>query len=298
MKKIVALFKTALLCSGLWLVSQAHGAPAAALSVDTALHNQLPAKIKQSGVINLVTDAHYPPCEVFAEDNKTMIGFEPDLWNAMGKVLGVEIKPVSIDFAGLIPGVKSGRYDMAMECISDSAEREKQVSFVNYAYATNEVYTLADNKSITTDPLTLCGLKVGVQAGTDFEHAVTDILNPNCSKNGKAAIAVTRLQSADAVLLALYAGRIDFVLNDAAAAAEIKKVAPRPIRTVAMSLLPKYYLGIVVQKDNTALAQALLGALNVLWRNGEYERIMHKWDLQPVMLEQPGINLFSTRPMK
>lgn len=186
----------------------------------------------------------------------------------MGKVLGVEIKPVSIDFAGLIPGVKSGRYDMAMECISDSAEREQQVSFVNYAYATNEVYTLADNKSITTDPLTLCGLKVGVQAGTDFEHAVTDILNPNCSKNGKAAIAVTRLHSADAVLLALYAGRIDFVLN----AAEIKKVAPRP--------------------------QALLGALNVLWRNGEYELIMHKWDLQPVMLEQPGINLFSTRPMK
>ena len=280
MKKIVALFQTALLCSGLWLVSQAHGAPAAALSVDAGLHDKLPAKIKSSGVINLVTDAYYPHCEVFAEDNKTMIGFEPDIWNAMGKVLGVEIKPVSIDFAGLIPGVKSGRYDMAMECISDSAEREQQVSFVNYAYATNEVYTLAENKSITTDPLTLCGLKVGVQAGPDFEHAVTDILNPNCSKNGK------------------YAGRIDFVLNDAAAAAEIKKVAPRPIRTVAMSLLPKYYLGIVVQKENTAQAQALLSALNVLWRNGEYERIMHKWDLQPVMLEQPGINLFSTRPMK
>ncbi|CRL46159.1 hypothetical protein SGGMMB4_04542 [Sodalis glossinidius str. 'morsitans'] len=33
MKKIVALFQTALLCNSLWLVSQAHGAPAATRSV-------------------------------------------------------------------------------------------------------------------------------------------------------------------------------------------------------------------------------------------------------------------------
>lgn len=226
-----------------------------------------------------------------------MVGFEPDLWNAMGKVLGVEIKPVSIDFAGLIPGVKSGRYDMAMECISDSLEREKQVTFVNYAYATNEVYTLASNKSIVSDPLTLCGLKVGVQSGTDFEHAISEIYTPNCVKNGKPAIKVTALPSADAVLLALYSGRIDFVLNDAAAAAAIKKVAPRPIRTLTMPLMPKYYLGIVVKPENKQLAQSLLGALKVLWDNGEYARIMKKWDLEPVMLEQPGINLFTTRPM-
>ncbi|WP_410013764.1 ABC transporter substrate-binding protein [Sodalis sp. C49] len=298
MRMTPSLLHAVLLCAGLTLCGAASAEDPAPIAMDNALHALLPDKIKTQGVINLVTDAHYPPCEVFADDNKTMVGFEPDLWNAIGKVLGVGINPVSIDFAGLIPGVKSGRYDMAMECISDSLEREKQVTFVNYAYATNEVYTLASNKSIVNDPLSLCGLKVGVQSGTDFEHAISEIFSPNCTKNNKPAIKVTTLPSADAVLLALYAGRIDFVLNDAAAAAEIKKVAPRPIRTVTMPLMPKYYLGIVVKPDNQQLAQALLGALKVLWSNGEYARIMKKWDLEPVMLEQPGINLFTTRPMQ
>ncbi|TKI05303.1 ABC transporter substrate-binding protein [Martelella alba] len=297
MKKRTLLLQLLLICAGLAVGQAANADEGRPLAMDKALHDQLPEKIKSQGVIHLVTDAHYPPCEVFADDNKTMVGFEPDLWNAIGKVLGVGIKPVSIDFAGLIPGVKSGRYDMAMECISDSLEREKQVTFVNYAYATNEVYTLAENKSIASDPLTLCGLNVGVQSGTDFEHAIREIFSPNCVKNGKPAINITTLPSADAVLLALYAGRIDFVLNDAAAAAEIKKAAPRPIRTISMPLMPKYYLGIVVKPDNQALAQALLGALKILWDNGEYARIMKKWDLQPVMLEEPGINLFTTRPM-
>ncbi len=297
MRKLLMLPHTLLLCAGLALGSMVYAADGTPIAMDKTLHDMLPEKIKNHGYINLVTDAHYPPCEVFAEDNKTMVGFEPDLWDALGKVLGVAVKPVSIDFDGLIPGVKSGRYDMAMECISDSLEREKQVTFVNYAYATNEVYTLAGNKSIVSDPLSLCGLKVGVQSGTDFQHAVTEIFSPNCVKNGKPAINITTLPSADAVLLALYSGRIDFVLNDAAAAAAIKKAAPRPIRTVAMPLMPRYYLGIVVKPDNQQLAQSLLGALKVLYGNGEYARIMKKWDLEPVKLESPGINLFTTRPM-
>ncbi|MEN4929110.1 ABC transporter substrate-binding protein [Erwinia billingiae] len=276
------------------LYAQAADTP---LAMDAALHAQLPDKIRSSKTLNLVTDAHYPPCESFAEDNKTMVGFEPDLRNALGEVLGVTVKPVSIDFAGLIPGVKSGRFDVAMECISDSLEREKQVTFVNYAYATSEVYTLATETAIKPDPLTLCGLKVGLQTGTDFEHAINEIYSPNCSKNGKPDIQKVTLASADAVLLALYSGRVDFVLNDAASVDDIKKKAPKPIRTVSMPLMPKYYLGIVVAHENKQLADVLLKAMNVLIANGTYDKVMDKWDLGPMKLEKPGINLTSTTPL-
>ncbi|WP_158783004.1 ABC transporter substrate-binding protein [Pantoea sp. BAV 3049] len=267
------------------------------LAMDAALHAQLPEKIRSSKTLNLVTDAHYPPCESFAEDNKTMVGFEPDLWDALGQVLGVTVKPVSIDFAGLIPGVKSGRFDVAMECISDSLEREKQVTFVNYAYATSEVYTLATEKNIKDDPLTLCGLKVGLQTGTDFEHAINEIYSPYCIKNGKPDIQKVTLASADAVLLALYSGRVDFVLNDAASVDDIRKKAPKPIRTVTMPLMPKYYLGIVVAHENKQLADVLQKALTVLVENGTYDRVMDKWNLGPMKLEKPGINLTSTDPL-
>ena len=267
------------------------------LKMDVGLHAQLPEHIKASKTLNLVTDAHYPPCESFADDNKTMVGFEPDLWNALGKVLGVKVKPVSIDFSGLIPGVKSGRYDLAVECISDSLEREKQVTFVNYAYATSEVYTLANEASIKADPLTLCGKKVGVQTGTDFEAAIRNIYIPECTKNSRTPIKVVVLPSADAVLLALYSGRVDFVLNDAASVDEIKKKAPKPIRTITMPLMPKYYLGFVVAHENQQLADVLLKALQVLHKTGHYTAIMDKWGLAPMVLPKPGINLTSTHPL-
>lgn len=299
--KMKSVAVSALSCFYITLASFSAVSPAfaadAPLAMNAELHAQLPEKIRQSKVLNLVTDAHYPPCESFSEDNKTMIGFEPDLWDAMGQVLGVKVKPVSIDFDGLIPGVKSGRYDVAVECISDSLDREKQVTFINYAYATNEVYTLATNTSIKADPLTLCGLNAGVQTGTDFEHAINEIYTPNCVKQGKPAIKTVRLPSADAVLLGLYAGRVDFVLNDAAAAGDIKKKAPHPIRTIEMPLMPKYYLGMVVAHENDALAQSLLKALNVLHENGTYDKIMAKWQLNDVRLSKPGINLMKTNPI-
>lgn len=294
MKTLLLSAVTACSLGAFSLYAQAADTP---LAMDAALHAQLPEKIRSSKTLNLVTDAHYPPCESFAEDNKTMVGFEPDLWDALGQVLGITVKPVSIDFAGLIPGVKSGRYDVAMECISDSPEREKQVSFVNYAYATSEVYTLETEKSITNDPLTLCGLKVGVQTGTDFEKAISEIYTPNCTKQGKAAIQQVTLPSADAVLLGLYSGRVDFVLNDAASVDDIKKKAPHPIRTVQMPLMPKYYLGIVVAKENTELANVLLKALQVVHETGTYDKIMDKWDLGAMKLDKPGINLTSTQPL-
>ncbi len=265
---------------------------------DDALHAMLPEPIREAGVIKLVTDAHYPPCESFAEDNKTMVGFEPDLWNAMAERLKVKIEPSSIDFAGLIPGVHSGRYDVAVECISDSAEREKQVTFVAYAYGSAAIYTMADNAAITDDELSLCGKTTAAQIGTDFLTMLEDRLQPHCKKAGKAPIKVLQYPNADAVLLALYAGRIDFALNDAASVEEVKDKAPRPIKVITSSLIPKLYLGMVVAKDNKALQQALEAAVASLQADGTYDKIMDKWELGPMKLEGTGINLATTKPLK
>lgn len=270
----------------------------AAETADPALHAMLPEAIRKAGVINLVTDAHYPPCESFAADNTTMIGYEPDLWNAMAQKLGVKVKATSIAFDGLIPGVQSGRYDMAMECISDSAEREKMVSFVDFSYATNAFYTLKSNDKITDDVLSLCGMTAAVQSGTDFAPTVTDIFSPHCVNAGKAPIKLSQYPSADAVLMALYSGRADFVVNDAAAAKDIEKAAPKPIRVITSELMPKFYLGMVIKRDNVEMQNAMLAALKAVHASGNYDRIMDKWDLGPLKLPNPGLNLTASSPLQ
>jgi polar amino acid transport system substrate-binding protein len=268
-----------------------------AIQPDPALKALLPKKIQDSGVISLATDAHYPPCEIFAEDNKTMIGYEPDTWNAIAKKLGVKIEPVSIAFDGLLPGVVSGRYDVAMECMSDNAKREAQVIFINNSYAITAVFTLETNTSISEDPATLCGLTIAIPKGFDVAGIVEGKLNPHCEKVGKPAIKLAEYPSSDATLLALYSGRADFVITDYAAIDEMKKAAPKPIRVVNDPLLPKLYLGMIVNKDNKQLADALLAGLKAIKADGSYDKIMDNWGLTGLKLEEPGINLFSSKPL-
>jgi polar amino acid transport system substrate-binding protein len=274
----------------------APSSPAASGSTAAGLGALLPKSIQQSRVVTLATDAEYPPCESLDSSQK-MVGYEPDLWNAMAAELGVKIDATSITFDSLIPGVQSGRYDMAMECISDSTEREGQVTFVDDAYATGAVYTLASNTEITTDPLSLCGRSTATQQGLDLAAEITTVLSPYCVKNGKAPITVQQFPSANAALLALYSGRADFVLNDYAAAQAMQQEAPKPIRYVTDPLLQKYYNGIIFSPKSTQLQHAFLAALKAIIANGTYAGIMNKWKLPELELMNPDINLAASRPL-
>ena len=109
-----------------YAASGGSGGSGKATAAAAPLANLLPPSIRKAGSLVIATDASYPPCEYFPKPGAAMVGFEPDLWNAMGALLGVKIKPVNTAFDGLIPGVQSGRYPVAMECISDSVAREKQ----------------------------------------------------------------------------------------------------------------------------------------------------------------------------
>ncbi|MDQ0393631.1 ABC transporter substrate-binding protein [Labrys monachus] len=267
----------------------------AAVKTDPALHALLPKAIQDAGVIKLATDAHYPPCESFAEDNVTMVGWEPDLWEALGKKMGVKFVASSIDFDGLIPGVQSGRFDTAMECISDTPARQKQVTFVDLSISVNGIFTL-EGSPVTNDPLSLCGLKTAAQKGTTFGQSVDDVLNPFCLKHNKPAIAKSEFPTADATLLALFSGRVDFLVNDASSAAEIKKRSSRPLKLFTPDILPRKIDGFVVKRDNMELAKALLAGVEALIADGVYDKVMDKWDLAALKVDKPGINLGSPAP--
>ncbi|ODN71066.1 ABC transporter substrate-binding protein [Methylobrevis pamukkalensis] len=261
------------------------------------LHALLPEKIRSAGVLNLATDAHYPPCQWFLEDGKTMIGYEVDIWNALAQVLGVKLEAVSIDFAGLIPGVAGGRYDLAMECITDRTDREEQVTFVNHSldYG-NAFYYLTSTATITAgDALSLCGHKTAGQSGTDFVDKL-EALAKWCVDQGKETIEVGQYPTASGVLLALFSGRIDFALSEASAVEELKANNPVDVGTISNPLEVQNYLGIVTAKDNEPLQQALLGALKAIKANGTYDMIFEKWSLPHAALDEFGINMTTTKP--
>jgi polar amino acid transport system substrate-binding protein len=117
----------------------------------------------EDNVLRVGTDATFPPME-FTENGKRT-GFDVDLVEAIGKKLGKPVEWVDIDFKGLIPGLVSHRFDMAVSAIYITDERKKVVDFTEPYYAGGLVAMVKDGSSIKklSD---LDGKKVTVQVGT------------------------------------------------------------------------------------------------------------------------------------
>lgn len=257
----------------------------------------LPQKYRDSGVINVVTDAKYPPFQ-YIDDSGKMVGFEVDLWNAIAEKLKVKMEVTSVSFDSMIPGVQSGRWDISMEGITDNAERQAVVSFVDYGYTTSSAYVLESKGAEINDHLALCGLKGAAQSGTEWVGMITTEMAATCTEAGKPAPTVSEFGTSDATLLSVYSGRTDFVLTSAASAQEIKKAAPNPVKVVPMPILPRKPSGIAFRKNEEDLGKALLAALKEVRADGTYDKIYADWNVEAMKMDhEPGINL-ETVPSK
>ena len=250
----------------------------------------LPQEYRDAGVIQMVTDANYPPFQYINEEGE-MVGFEVDLWDAIAERLGVEMEVTSVAFDSMIPGVQSGRWDLAMEGITDNPVRREVVSFVNYGYTTSSAYVLEENSEGVEDHLDLCGLNGAAQSGTEWVDMIAETLSDACVADGQEGMTVSEYNTGNDVLLSLYSGRTDFVLTSAASAREIMNNAPRPVSVVAVDILPRQPSGIAFRPDEMDLGEAVLAALAEVMAEGTYEAIYTEWDVTPMMMtHEPGIN--------
>ena len=270
------------------------GAPSAAPKkgpstvYDRALHDSLPADIRTSGVLRVATDASYAPASSFAADGRTIVGFEPDLAAALGRVLGVKVRVANADFAGLPSDVVHHRTDAVLSAMTDTPERERKVDFVNYFSAGTAIVVQRGNPTGITDLAGLCDKTVAVEKGT----IQVDLLarsQKNCS--GHPIIVKTYNTNADA-LLRLRTGRASAVLNDyppAAYLASNPKTRSRFQLVSTTQYEPGFY-GIAVHKDRPQLRDAIRGALDQTMRSGEYAQILKRWGVNDGALTESSVN--------
>lgn len=260
---------------------------AAAPSTDAAIHDMLPDSVKSAGVLTVATDASYPPFEFFDTDNKTIIGADADLAQALGAVMGVKMQLQNTDFSGIVPGIAAGKFNVAMTGLADTAARQEKVTFVDYA-ANGDAFLEAKSASYKSWA-SLCGLNVAVQSGTTMVDDV-NTASANCTKAGKKAITASSYTRQEEGVLALRSGRSAVLVSTGGSAAYIATQSNGQFAVVNPSdpLKAQGVLGIGVAKDQPALAQALQKALKVLVDNGTYDKIMKKWNLADCCSNKSG----------
>ncbi|MFC4117792.1 transporter substrate-binding domain-containing protein [Nonomuraea zeae] len=257
----------------------------------TALYERLPDAVKDAGVIRFAGDSH-PPYRIVANDGKTVTGIDKELQDALAKVLGVrgEISIVN-GLPAALSGMLASRYDAFNGPVKDTAEREKQFDAIVWMVSRTSYLVPKATSSAVKDSGDLCGKRIAGTAGSVVEEQAKR-LSDWCTKQGRPALTFIGLADTNGTILAAKSGRADAAGMTESAAIDAMSKEKDAFTYVTQSDEQGAgidQLAMLVPKSG-GLGPVMLEAFKEIFKNGEYQRIVDKYGLQNVAVDEPKLN--------
>jgi polar amino acid transport system substrate-binding protein len=236
----------------------------------------LSPQVKQAGKLTIASGLDYAPMQ-YVDAQGHPAGMNVELAQAVAKVLGTKLDIVTIPFKSQIPALVSGRVDIGWAGYTVLPERLKQVDFVGFMKAGTVVVVLPENKGKFSKKNDICGKTVAVASGNAAD-GVADQLNKDCVAAGLSAVKKEIFPDQKDTIQAVLTGRVDARLDDATAAGyyEATTKGKNVIVGEAMDPAP---LGLAVRKGDSATAQMLAAAFDVLIADGTYKTVLKKYGM-------------------
>lgn len=226
------------------------------------------------GTLTIGTSAEYEPFE-YMEDGEYK-GFDLELAQAIADDLGLELKIENVDFDTIVPGVASGtKYDMGIAAITATPEREKEVGFTDSYYMDDQaIVTMADNTEITgdnyADALNAEGVKIAVQSGSTAEVFAKENF-PNAE--------LVPFKNATDCFAAVQSSQANALVTNRSVAAQLVATSFSNEQVIKQISTGEEY-AIAVNKDNTALLDALNDSIAKLTEDGTVDELMTKYNIK------------------
>ncbi|KAB7896704.1 transporter substrate-binding domain-containing protein [Rouxiella sp. S1S-2] len=249
------------------------------VSADDALKAKLPEDILKRGYIVAGTNPNTPPTTFYMADNKTLAGREIDVMTAIAERLGVAVQWRDTGgFDNIIPGLKSGRYDVALSNINATKARLSQVDFIGYFDASR--LGIISRKDANVAPFTslqdTCGKQVGAGAGTT-QLLRLDEASKKCVADGKPAITIATFPDRPAGVQAVVSGRVAMFFGPYEGLTyQVSKV---PVLTMSGQITVNDAPVSIAFPKASPLEDAVQAALNSLIKDGSYQKILDKWNI-------------------
>lgn len=281
--------------------STAAASEQAATTVDQALHDQLPERIRQRNRIVFGALWETPPIiGIEPGDTSKPVGISPDLAIAIGRVLGVETSWKNMQWPAQLPGLQSGNVDALFGQVSDGKQREQVVDLVGF-YRSPLGLLLAEGKGAQIKSLAdACGLKIGVPAGSQQVDVVNGNSKKSCVAQGKPAIKAVGYPGAQGAIVAIKGGGVDAWMDSTTSVRDIAKKSNGSFDSIVLpdAEIDAYMergVAIATAKTQPGLADALAGALQKLSQSGEYQKVMERWDSADATMpeDQLKVNVYT-----
>lgn len=218
------------------------------------------------GVLVVGTNAEFPPFEFVGDDGEPD-GFDIALIKAVGEKLGVEVQVENMEFASLVSSIGS-KIDVAIAGMTVTDERKEAVDFSESYYVAVQYVLLPEGSEIATAE-DLKNKTIGVQLGTTGDIIASDIEGATVNSYNKAVDAVNDLVN----------GRVDCVIVDKNPALVFEsKFQDEGSKVIAVDGAQFEFgseeYAIAMPKGDTALADAINGAIMELKADGTFEELV------------------------
>ncbi len=229
-------------------------------------------EIKKRGLI-VATEDDFRPFE-FVKDG-TPTGFDNEMIADLRKYAPFEIKQQILPWTGILAGVSTGKYDVAITAAIITKERKQSLDFTSpIADATHYYVKRKDDKSISAIK-DLNGKTVGIQAGSALLARLPE-LGAMLDKTGGKLGKVVEYTSYPEAYQDLALGRVDYVVNTVINLNAL--VAEKPaVFELGQAVSGKSFPGWAVAKGNTELLEYLNGFIAKQKESGRFAELQKKW---------------------
>ncbi|GAA5441517.1 transporter substrate-binding domain-containing protein [Deinococcus caeni] len=244
---------------------------AAALTALTPTASAATPSTLEKGVLKIGMEGTYAPF-TYRDAKGNLTGFDVDIARAVAAKMGLKAEFVLTEWSGILAGLQANKYDVIVNQVGITAEREKTIGFSRpYAYSSPQIIV---KRAGSFNPKTLADLKgkrVGVGLGSNFEKSLRDA----------GGINVVTYPGAPEYLADLATGRLDAAYNDRLLVGYLIKSQNLPVRGAGVIGKPEA-VGIAMKKSNTSLKAAVDRALLQIKADGTYAKISRQWFGQDV----------------
>jgi polar amino acid transport system substrate-binding protein len=246
---------------------------AVAISVSSAAYaDDVLAKVKASGIMKVGTETEFAPFDYI--DAGAHVGLNVDLFQEIGKELGVKIEWVTLPWDGVLPGLEAGKFDMVAGPATITKARMEHYRFTPpIAEATVALMKRKGDTSIMK-PEDIGGKIVGAGKATS---QLTQLKAFGDTLPGK--VDAREYVGFNEAYADLAAGRIVAVGNSLPNIAFVAKQRSDTFEVVLPTFGTKTYFGFMGRKDAdyASLMDAVQSAMLKIKADGRLATIEKKW---------------------
>jgi len=231
--------------------------------------------VKKRGILRIGCEAAYVPYEFFKDGN--IVGYDPDILAVIAPRLGVKPHFIDTAWAGIIPSLYAGKFDVIVSAMTITKERAEKVLFsMPYADASNVILLRAGETKIKTAD-DLSGKIIGVQLGSAAANIIQAFAAKLKAKGLPGYAGVKQYDHYPEAYQDLLNKRVDAVVNSKSTLLVVMRDAPGKFKILPGISDIKAYFGMAFRETDGDLRDFFNTQLAAMKQDGSLAKLQIKW---------------------